>query len=297
LRGWWGRGSLQMRGERYLRLLERLRDSSLFRRAADSLKGRRLIFTVTTGRSGTAFLAKAFSLLPGITSLHEPEPDFVRVLRKVQTSPEVALKFLVYRKFPAIADFQTPVYAETSHLFCKGFLEPTLDLGILPELVLLKRDRRKVAKSLFELNTIPGRTPLALLYYLKPDDPSVFLPVEDFSSLTDYQLCYWYCLEIERRMEEYEKRVKSLGGRVYRLRFEDMVAVDGFVELLKATELYPAEALERAKPYLKEALSRPVNQKKEGKVRSLFKEHSEEELRQMEREVEELVGYGGVSWE
>ena len=288
---------LSVKAEKYRRLLERVKSQPLFLQLKEELSRKRLIFTVTTGRSGTAFLAKAFSLLPGITSLHEPEPDFVRVLRKAQSSPEVALKFLVYRKLPAIADFPTPLYAETSHLFCKGFLEPTLELGILPELILLKRDRRKVAKSLFELNTIPGRAPLALLYYLKPDDPSVFLPVKDFSPLTDYQLCYWYCLEIERRMEEYEKRLKSLGGKVYRLKFEEMVKVNGFVELLKEMELYPNQALERAKPYLKEALSRPVNQKREGKVRSLLKEHSEEELRQMEREVEELVGYGGFNWE
>jgi hypothetical protein len=50
--------------------------------------------------------------------------------------------------------------------------------------------------------TIPGRTQKGLRFYLSPDDPGV-LPLTDWERLHDYQLCYWYCLEIERRAEQY----------------------------------------------------------------------------------------------
>ncbi|WP_457755126.1 hypothetical protein [Thermovibrio ammonificans] len=283
--------------DRYSRLLKRIRTSSAFGAVKASLEGKRLIFTVTTGRSGTALLSALLSLVPGVASLHEPDPNFALVMRRAQTNRALALKFMAYEKLVAVAGFKEPVYCETSHLFCKGFFEPTLDLGILPELILLKRDRRKVAKSLFELNTIPGRTPLALIYYLKPDDPSVFLPVEGWSHLNDYQLCYWYCLEIEKRMDVYERVLLERGGRCYRLRFEELVTPDGAAGLLERLFSLPRESVEQLKEPLAKLLERPINAKKEIKVRRLKEELPSETLAELEREVEELVGFKGVEWE
>ena len=88
-----------------------------------NLKKKKLVFTVATGRCGTAFFSEILRLVPGATSLHEPEPQYAEVLRQVQQQPETARAFLIQQKLPVIARDQKNIYIETSHLFCKGFLE------------------------------------------------------------------------------------------------------------------------------------------------------------------------------
>lgn len=168
----------------------------------ENIKQKKLVFTVATGRCGTAFFAEILRLIPGTTSVHEPEPEYADVLREVQQDPHLAHAFLVDRKLPVIGQDTSNIYIETTHLFCKGFLEPLLELGIVPALLWIRREHRAVASSMYRGGTIPGRTDKGLRFYLSPDDPGV-LQVLDWKQLHDYQLCYWYCLEIERRAREY----------------------------------------------------------------------------------------------
>lgn len=202
----------------------------------DGLANKRLIFTVATGRCGTAYLAELFKFLPRIESQHEPAPEFADVMRSVQRSPAEAAQFLLTRKLPGIAESPMPVYAETSHLVCKGFLEPMLDLGLRPDFVALSRPPREVASSLYALGTIPGRSDKGLRFYLSPDDPDV-LPIRGSGELNDYQVCYWYCLEIARRADAYEALCKDAGCRFVRITLSEMTRLSGFRFLIKQLEL------------------------------------------------------------
>lgn len=196
----------------------------------------RLIFTVTTGRSGTAYLWRILELLPGIASRHESSPLFSELMREIQTRPEAARDFWLKRKLPAIRECGQPIYVETGHLFCKGFLEPLLELGTTPDLILLSRPHREVASSLLQLGTIPGRTAGGLRWYLGPEDPGV-LPLPDWRSLADYQLCYWYCLEIERRARAYGEIVRARGGRSVAVTLAEINTLAGFRRLLRELDL------------------------------------------------------------
>ncbi len=200
------------------------------------LEGRRLVFTVATGRCGTGHLARLLEGLPDVAAVHEPEPRFDRVMRDVQGRPERARRFWLEEKLPAIAARPEPVYVETSHLFGKGFAEPLLELGLVPDLVLLSRPHREVARSYAQLSTIPGRSEKGLRYLLGPEDPGV-LPLPGWRELDDYQLCYWYCLEIERRREHYARLFAGRGGRVARLTLEELRTGAGLARLLKELDL------------------------------------------------------------
>ncbi|WP_339136385.1 MAG: hypothetical protein WGN25_00660 [Candidatus Electrothrix sp. GW3-4] len=179
----------------------------------DQLRKKRLIFTVTTGRSGTAYLASIFGYARNVYSVHEPAPEFVKILRDVQGNPQLAKEFWLREKIPAILQAPTDTYIETSHLACKGFLEALLELKITPDLILHRRSARDVARSMFTMGTIPGRSDKGLAFYLSPDDSGVlFLP--QWGKLHDYQLCYWYCLEIERRASVYGGLFKAAGARI-----------------------------------------------------------------------------------
>jgi hypothetical protein len=86
------------------------------------------------------FVHKLFDKLPNVISEHEAIPPFHSCLRKIQSDPSVAKKFLLKYKLPHIVNLCTPNYVELSHVFCKGFLTPLLEFGITPNLILLRRD-------------------------------------------------------------------------------------------------------------------------------------------------------------
>jgi hypothetical protein len=71
----------------------------------------------------------------------------------------IAERFLLERKLPFIRNTSTRTYLETSHLVCKGFLEPLIYHGLIPDLIILNRDKFSVATSLYQLGTVPSRTP------------------------------------------------------------------------------------------------------------------------------------------
>lgn len=175
------------------------------------VRAKTLVVTVTAGRTGTTFLTHLLALCPDTTSLHEPEPSFVPVLRLAQHDVAVARAFLLEYKLPFVADLPTRRYVETGHLLCKGFLEPLLALGVVPNVIALRRTPRRVAASLLSRRTVPGRGKLGLKYLLHPDDPGV-LALPAWSRLSDYQLCFWYALEIERRQRAYRAPVEAAGG-------------------------------------------------------------------------------------
>ncbi len=198
----------------------------------ENLKKKQLVFTVATGRCGTAFLAEILRLVPGVTSCHEPNPEYAEVLRKVQGHPERAREFLIEKKLPVIAQHDAPIYIETSHLFCKGFLEPLIELDIVPAIIWMKRPYRDVAASMYRGGTIPGRTEKGMLFYLGPDDFGT-LPLKNWAKLHDYQLCYWYCLEIERRAKKYRTLYRNNGWKWGETSIDNITKREGLRQLLE----------------------------------------------------------------
>lgn len=203
-----------------------------------SLDGKRLILTVTPGRSGTGYLSQLLGLLPGVFSAHEPSPNFRDVMRGVQYNPQLAQIFLLNQKLPAIRHCTESVYVETSHLTCKGFIEPLLNNFCVPDLIILRRDPFLVSNSLYYLDTIPARTPLGELFLLRPDDPGV-VPLEGWQQLPDWALCFWYCREIERRMDVYASQVRLRGGRVITTSIDELKTDGGISDLLRFMDADP----------------------------------------------------------
>jgi len=191
------------------------------------VKEKNLIFSVTAGRTGTLFVQKLLSTLPDTTSLHEPEPAFQRYLRRIHRDPDFAREFLLSYKLPAILGYPTKSYCELSHVFCKGYLEPLLDLGITPNLIILRRPPRPIALSLLERYTIPERSYLGIQFLLSPHYSDV-LPFSGWHSMTDYQLLFWYAIEIERRQRAYANLVLQRGGTAYDVTAEELNDADCF---------------------------------------------------------------------
>lgn len=250
---------------------------------------KRLVFSITTGRSGTEYLTRALALFQSVAAAHEPKPRFSGVWRAVLCAEDrarVAREFWVREKLPRIARSRKPVYAETSHLACKGFLEPLVALGIIPELVHLRRDPRLVAKSMWRLGAIPGRTLRGAKHFLSPADPN-HLPVPERASraFDDYQLCYWTCLEMDARAAHLRARLEPRGVRVHPVELEEIQSEEGLQGLGARLSLGPLSTFGRMR--LKHLARARVNAKDDQKRSD---EPPAERLDEAEREVREAVG-------
>lgn len=198
---------------------------------AEGFTGRTLVFTVTPGRSGSTLLTRLLHDVAGVHAEHEPAPRLNYVMRSFVAAPSAARGWLLNEKLPAIrAAMRSDLYVETSHLTCKGFIEPLLDLGLDLRFIILTRPATEVAESLHAMGCIPERTEAGRLVCLGPTDPGV-LPVLSWRDLSDYQLCYWYALEIERRQESYARLFHARGIPVATIGLRELCRWDRFVRL------------------------------------------------------------------
>jgi len=195
-----------------------------------------LVFTVTPGRSGTTYLTELLNGLPRVAAFHEPAPKFTDVMRHAQLAPAEATTFLLKRKLPTIAKIEAPIYAEASHVFCKGFFVPALQLGLRPKLIVLRRNPTDVAWSLVERRTVPGRTAWGFQFLLEPRDPGV-MPLLGWESMTDFQLCFWYALEIERRQLLYAGHARAEGLACHEILNRELKDFARFGDMLRALDL------------------------------------------------------------
>lgn len=229
---------------RQRRRLERL--AGFHRPPADAaallaaVRAKTLVLTVTAGRTGTTFLTHLLALCPDTLSTHEPEPSFVPVLRLAQHDAGLGRRFLLEYKLPFIAAQAPRRYVETGHLWCKGFLEPLLALDVVPNVVALRRAPRRIAASLLSRRTVPGRGKLGLKYLLHPDDSGV-LPLPGWTGFSDYQLCFWYALEIERRTAAYRPMIEQAGGAWVDVTAEELHDAECFLAAAETLALLDAD--------------------------------------------------------
>ncbi len=180
------------------------------------LKKKRLIFTFTTGRSGTNYLAALLYHINKADVFHEPSPEF-----KVPDGYSKK-QFWEEKKLKHIFSLAKGIYIETSHLFNKGYFEALINLGYHPDIIFLKRCNRDVAKSLYQLNTIPGKNELGKIYYITPFEKENKIKIKENYELSDYQRCYWYTLEVDARAMACKEMVLSYSGKFIELTFDEL---------------------------------------------------------------------------
>jgi hypothetical protein len=199
-----------------------------------SIKENAPVFCITTGRSGTGLLATLLDKCYGLSAHHESKPAFneVRDLAWARsTADQQKLKsWWLDRKLPAmyesIGNGSGPhrIYVETSHMTTKGFIESLIELGVVPRFIVIRRDPRAVAKSLYALGTIPVKSKIGQEWCLNERDRTFFNINTDYSKLKDYQLCFLYCLETQARVNHYTTLVEQRGSASVHLEFDDLVS-------------------------------------------------------------------------
>lgn len=267
----------------------------------EALQQRRVILTASSGRCGTQLLSTVMSLVPGVWAEHEPLPYVDNIWWKLREKPELARRWLVKHKLPAVLrsleQSNRTVYCETSHVLCKGFFEPLLDLGIAFDLIVLSRDPRATALSFYYLNDVPGRTKTGRRWLPSPDDESCIsqLPREHRGELSDYQLCYWYVLEMELRKANYYRAWIDAGQCAVKTSLEEITTSRGFSKLLSDLGLPEIQKTEyhdyklAALTKHNEKSSRKSFMRSRGVVEFIVKDVEKQEDR-----VRELINYESV---
>jgi hypothetical protein len=87
------------------------------------------------------------------------------------------------------------------------------------------------------LETTPERTHGGREWYIGPSAPTAILKVQDWKKWSDYQLCYWYAMEVEARKVLLGNWVKSKGGRVCRIHINELAKWQGIKRLIRELDL------------------------------------------------------------
>jgi len=169
-----------------------------------------VIFTVTHGRTGTTLLTDIFSIFKDTKPEHEPAPNYASIHPHVKDDPRKSIDFLK-EKFNHINQIKERNYVETSNVFGKAFLIPMLRMGMYPNLIFLNREFRKVATSLFQRGSTPGRTQMGIHYSADPTKPGS-LDIFSSDTLSDYQMCFWGVLDSYKRQLDAEEIYKKSGN-------------------------------------------------------------------------------------
>jgi hypothetical protein len=204
---------------------------------------KRAIFVLSPGRCGTATLAELMKTVPGVAAFHEPNPNFADWGERVRMDHRLAIGFWDQKKTPHIKrlwDRECDVYVETSH----QFMDYADHCPLAVDVIKLRRDSRDIALSHWRRSAIPGRTPLGLRYLQHPESPYNVRPLDDWETLSDYQLCYWHALEAETKADKLVRKFKLAGRRTCFTSIYQAVTRAGFERLLREMELPEPEWFE-----------------------------------------------------
>ena len=205
------------------------------------------VFTLTTGRSGTKYLAELLGHnLPHAEFHHEicgwdrfgvDTPDVSHMtLFNSQGNVDKVQSFW-RAKLARVADTPQVWYAETSHLLMKaGLVEnlaPLTSVGTV-HLIALERDPYATIVSFRNRFDFWGKAD-RWLWYLDPEYPRNLVPSRELFAQGINGLCLWYILEIRARAAGYERLLEGEPRiRVHRFGLEELRVAGGAARLLQA---------------------------------------------------------------
>lgn len=204
--------------------------------------GRRLIFCITSGRSGSQYLAELFRTARRVQSFHEAPPTMSgEPLRLVNALPFEASREARRIKPEAIADLlrrmpPEDIYAETNHMFIKTFFDVVLARFPNVDVVILRRGLPHVLKSFIEMGYYSPLNPGALDWMSSPNAATAALPaIAPDEALDQYDASIAYLLDIEARAQRFIREYQWV--RVHETRLEHLLDPERVAALFRCLNL------------------------------------------------------------
>jgi hypothetical protein len=197
-------------------------------------------FTITAGRTGSAWLASFIEVNLKIQSVHEPlgiddfgvkMPD-IKLMRTFNMRGNTAqVKEFYKRKLDGIA--QLPSYAETNHTLAKcGLVENLAEHKIAPKtcLIVLRRDFAVQCLSYITRGDFRNIT-IDWQWYLHQGYKNNIVGYAPFEKFGLIGKALWYCYEMDARQIYYEK-VYSDRLQLLQVSLENITTLEGAREIL-----------------------------------------------------------------
>lgn len=237
---------------------------------------KKVFFVASTGRSGTGTLYEIFHRLNNVRSFHEPVPLMHDRLMAEKNNEDATRANKTYRRVKSTmmkldnVGYNCDYYFESNHMFIKSFIDYAVkEFGEKMEIIHLYRDPVLVAKSMYELDTIPGATRLGNKWYLDYRASGNLLQMQEAleNDLTHgFYKCLWYYYELEERVKFYKQKYPQI-------RFHD-IATEDLNDKAKVMGLLDALEIEYDEAALNEIVGHKTNTKGSSKVNTLSLEEA-----------------------
>lgn len=204
----------------------------------------KFIFTVTTGRSGTAYLAELIArnredcfctheiLDPQAWGLLTPEVSQMMAYNHQKENPITDAFWKIKAQWTA-SNIEQSVYVETSHVLAKaGLVENLHRFRAFGEVILifLHRSKEAVVESMYRRGDYACIGNM-WLWLLDPKYPNNILEPKDLSRRG---LCSWYVDEMEARARAFRQELLPTGQRIIEVSLDDIIHPPGAVKLFQA---------------------------------------------------------------
>jgi len=228
----------------------------------------RFVFTITTGRSGTVYLAELLKAnLDDASVWHErtgfqafgvdtPDLSHFTLFNSVGNVPRVNAFWR--QKFGRDLETPTAIHAEASHLLAKAGLFENIRIllrkGVSVDVVILKRDIAATLWSFYNRFDFVNNG-LAWAFYLDAAYPNVIVNSKAFLEHGAAGKGLWYIFEMRARASYYSRLLADEPGlRFHTAHLEEISKPEGAAQLLAAMDMLPAggvtcPSVRNAKPF------------------------------------------------
>jgi hypothetical protein len=167
------------------------------------------VFCINTGRAGSQYLASLLEGLPGVCSLHEPEPcmigEFLRMVETkplTETAPQRSFKADAIRSICAAVNCD--IYCETSHMFIKTFYDVVCSQLSPVRVVHLRRPLGETLRSFVEMAYFTTRNKAWPLWMSSPYAATAAIAYPTWE-LDPIDTTIAYLIDIEARAQRFRK--------------------------------------------------------------------------------------------
>jgi len=208
----------------------------------------RLLFCISSGRSGTNYLADLLGAAEEVLAFHEAEPTMTgKFLRMINEAPyadsvnERRIKVEAIRKIIDEMPEGKSVYCETNHMFIKTFFDVVVENFDNVEVIVLRRDLSLVLASFLqmcyfsEVNDVwPDwfSSPNAVTAAVKPIGPDAALDRCDRSIA--------YLMDIEARALRFQRDYPEV--TIHNVRVEELNDYDNVLRFFQDLRITPSPA-------------------------------------------------------
>lgn len=180
---------------------------------------KRIIFIVSTGRTGTKFFADYFNNFSDVKAVHEPKPS--RILRmwtnarlEKRATASKMLKIFISKRRSLLRGVLEPIYLE-SNPFVVGFTDILPKAFDAPEIIHVVRDPRTYIKSALNHGNTHGIKKL-MNNYLPYWYPNISKIIHAKHDLTDKEVVAHYWTIINQFLEEAKKSIPAQNYHLFK---------------------------------------------------------------------------------